>query len=225
MCPRDDPARLASGARGRAGRHRGGVSCPMRLLFLLVAVALLPGCADPTDPAPEASGDAGAPTVRLADGPQVEPIEAPAGAESGRPRLSLTPDSVPLLSWTEPDGDGHALRYSLWRDGAWGEPETATRGTEWFVNWADTPGVLPLADGRLLAHWLPMHPDGDSPYAYDAAVSLGDGTDWTPEALLHDDGLAAEHGFVSAVPLATGAGVIWLDGREQAGGGHDHHGA
>ena len=183
----------------------------------ILALALLAAACEPTTPDPSA--------LPL---PGVAPAEVPAGAESGRPRLALTPDGTPLLSWSEPDGsepDAHALRYSLWREGAWTPPETAASGTDWFVNWADTPGVLALADGRLLAHWLTMHPGGDSPYAYDAAFSIGDGGAWTPPALLHDDGRAAEHGFVSAARLADGPGAVWLDGRETGGDHHSHAGA
>ena len=194
----------------------------MRLLLLPLALVLAVGC---QDDAPLASAD----TAPAPEAGTVSAVASPAGPGSATPRLALAPDGAPLLSWTEPDtadgAPGHALRFSLWRDGAWGEPETAARGTDWFVNWADTPGVMPLASGRLLAHTLPMHPEGNSPYAYDAAFRLSSDGDWTPEALLHDDGLPAEHGFVSAVPLADGAGAVWLDGREQAGGGHGHHGA
>ena len=189
----------------------------MRILLLPLALALLAGCERPA-PAP------GTPAATASDPSAargtVTEIATPAGAESGRPRLSLAPDGTPLLSWTEPDGDGDALRYSLWRGGAWSAPQTAARGDDWLINPADTPGVLPLADGRLLAHTLP----GASGHAYDAAASLWRDGAWTEAALLNDDGLEAEHGFVSVAPLPSGgAGVAWLDGREQAGGGHGHH--
>ena len=205
-----------------------------RLVFLTLAWA---SACQPEAPAP---GDASEPPEarpREADvqgsGAEgaVAAIPAPVREGAAAPRLALTAAGTPLLSWTEPDTTGgtpgHALRYSLWRGGGWTEPGTAARGADWFVNWADTPGVVPLADGRLLAHWLRMHPEGNSPYAYDAAFSLSDGAGWAPEALLHDDGLAAEHGFVSAVPVGAGAAAVWLDGRDAAGhdGGHGHGGA
>ena len=187
----------------------------MRILLLPLALALLAGCERPA-PAPGTPAAA----ASAARGTVTE-IATPAGAESGRARLSLAPDGTPLLSWTEPDGDGDALLYSLWRGGAWSAPQTAARGDDWMINWADTPGVVPLAGGQLLAHTLP----GASGHAYDAAASLWRDGAWTEAALLNDDGLEAEHGFVSVAPLADGgAGVAWLDGREQARGGH-HAGA
>ncbi len=185
----------------------------MRLPVLL-ALLVIAGCG----PAPERSPDAPAPTVANGE------VAVPASAGAVAPRLALTADGRPLLSWTEPDGDGHALRYVVWADSGWSAPRTADAGPGRFVNWADTPGVVPLADGRRLAHVLTRHPGGESAYAYDVSVRLARGNRWTDPALLHDDGVAAEHGFVSAVPLADGgAGLVWLDGRRQ-GGGHGHGG-
>ena len=145
----------------------------------------------------------------------------PTDATSRTPRLSVGPDGTVMLSWLEDRGEGHALRYATWADG-WSAAQTAGEHDDWFVNWADTPGVLALEGGRLLAHALPMHPDGESVYAYDVAAWQRDG-DWSEPALVHTDGVAAEHGFVSAVALEDAAALVWLDGRN-TGGGHGHHG-
>lgn len=182
----------------------------------LLAVLLLAACADAPGPADDA------PAAPVAAG------EVPVPADSGAlaPRLALDGAGRPLLSWVEPADSGHALRYARWDGDRWTDARTAAEGADWFVNWADTPGVVETADGRLVAHTLPRHPDGDSPYAYDAAarqMAAAGWGGWSEPRLLHDDGAAAEHGFVSAVPLPDGrTGFVWLDGRNQ--GGHDHGG-
>lgn len=162
----------------------------------------------------------------------------PAAAGSLAPRLAAGADGALLASWLEADGAGHALRYASLRDGRWSAPRTAARGDDWFVNWADTPGVF-AHRGLLVAHWLRLHQKeaGASPYAYDILVSVSrdGGASWSPPALPHHDGVAAEHGFVSWFPDGDGFGLVWLDGRESPGGeeegagaahaGHAHHGA
>ena len=178
---------------------------------LLFAALALAACADAPAPGLEAPP--------LADG------EAPVPADSGAlaPRLALETDGTPLLSWVEPTDAGHALRFARWTGAGWSEASTADESDGWFVNWADTPGVVPTPAG-LLAHTLPRHPDGGSPYAYDVAVSRRGPDGWGRPRRVHDDGVAAEHGFVSAAPLADGrTGLVWLDGRNQ-GGGHGHGG-
>ena len=186
---------------------------PAMRLLLLALLAALAACAPDADPAADAPPAGNPPAPGTA--------AVPAGPDALGPRLSLDAEGRPLLSWTEPDGDGHALRYAVWRAEGWDPAQAADVGPDRFVNWADTPGVVPLPDGRLLAHALTMHPEGDSPYAYDVRVRQSDGGAWSEAALLHDDGVAAEHGFVSAAPLAGGrAALVWLDGRE-TGGGHD----
>ena len=186
----------------------------MRHAALLAAV-LLAACADAPDPTDRPTAAAGE-------------IAVPADSGALAPRLVLDAAGVPLLSWVEPADSGHVLRYTRWAGDGWADARTADAATDWFVNWADTPGVVPTADGRLVAHTLPRHPDGGSPYAYDAAVrqmTASGWGGWTDRRLLHDDGVAAEHGFVSAVALPDGrTGLVWLDGRNQ-GGGHDgdHH--
>ncbi|MEM0962431.1 MAG: sialidase family protein [Bacteroidota bacterium] len=177
--------------------------------FLLVAALGLAACgtdpSPPTQPAAPAGGE----------------VAVPADSGSLAPRLALAPDGRPVLSWVEPTAGGHALRMVTWTGSAWSEPGTADAGDRWFVNWADTPGVVPLADGRMLAHVLSMHPDGDSPYAYDIRLTAANGD----TSLLHDDGVAAEHGFVSWAPLpGEQTGMVWLDGRHQTGG-HGPHSA
>ena len=183
----------------------------LRTIVGLAALLVLGACAD--SEAPPRPTDAAAPADRA-----VGMLEAGAGAGSAQPRLRPTPDGGAVLSWLEPDGDGHVLRYASWDGTGWGPARTADRGDDWFVNWADTPGVVALSDGRLLAHALVRQPAGG--HAYDVRARLSDGTSWSEPVTPHTDGAAAEHGFVSAVPMGDRAGLVWLDGREQVGSGH-----
>lgn len=179
-----------------------------RRLLLLVAAALA-ACADapPSDAPTEAEP--------LADGTAVVPADTGAVA----PRLVTDAEGRPVLTWVEPTATGHALRLSRWTGDGWSAVATRTEGADWFVNWADTPGVVPRSDGQMLAHTLVLHPDGGG-YAYDIGIEMPDES----AAMLNTDGVAAEHGFVSGVALADGrAAFVWLDGREQ-GGGHGHGG-
>ncbi len=47
-----------------------------------------------------------------------------------------------------------ALNYSRYTDDAWGAAGTVSESEDMFVNWADLPSVVPLADGHLAAHWM-----------------------------------------------------------------------
>ncbi len=180
--------------------------------LLLVAAAALAACGDPSSSAPRSAG-----TPPEAAAPDGE-VAVPADSGAVAPRLSLGPDGTPLLSWVEPTATGHALRAARWTGAGWAAAETVAQGDDWFVNWADTPGVIAFADGRPLAHTLPRHPDGGD-YAYDVAVRMGG-----RRQMLNTDGVAAEHGFVSGAALGDRLGLVWLDGRNQAGHGH-HSGA
>ena len=187
-------------------RHRAWAA-PVLAAALAVGLG---ACADAPGQGPEV-----ATALEVTDGE----VRTPAGPGATGPRLAAGPDGTPVLSWTEPLADGDALRYAAWTGSGWSPAETADAGPGRFVNWADTPGVSPLGDGRMLAHVLT---DGPSSHAYDAQVRFASGGGWSEPALLNTDGKAAEHGFVSAVSLSGGrAGVVWLDGRNQAGG---HHG-
>jgi hypothetical protein len=115
------------------------------------------------------------------------------------------------------------LRFSTLVDEAWSPPVTITTGTNWFVNWADFPSVVPISGDRWAAHWLVKRPGGT--YAYDIAVALSEdsGTSWSDAFTPHRDGTATEHGFVSLFDMDGKPAALWLDGRNtQPDSGHDH---
>lgn len=155
---------------------------------------------------------------------ELEMIDIPAEPGALAPRLVVDPanDSV-LLSWLEPDDAGHVLRFSSFRDGTFAAARTIARGSDWFVNWADTPGLHPAADGSWTAHWLTK--SADATYAYDIklARSTDQGASWVPLASPHRDQTPTEHGFLSHFLEPDGSlGLVWLDGRNTASG-HDTH--
>lgn len=146
----------------------------------------------------------------------IRPLQVSAATGSLAPNLSAGAGGTLVLSWIEPDGGAHRLRYSVLADRAWSEPRTAAAGDNWFVNWADFPSVVPLSDSLWAAHWLASQPAGG--YAYDVLLSLSrdGGATWSAPLKPHDDGTPTEHGFVTLFPRDSGVGVIWLDGRNMA---------
>jgi hypothetical protein len=159
---------------------------------------------------------------------EVTVVAAPAGPGSQYPHLAGG-DHVPIvLSWLQAQpGGGVALQHATWRDGTWSSPATVAIGTEWFVNWADFPSVVPITATTWLAHWLEQRPG--SVYSYDVRLSgsTDGGRHWSQPASPHDDGTPTEHGFVSILADGGLARAVWLDGRH-TGGERDHgraHGA
>lgn len=143
------------------------------------------------------------------------PLEVPASPGAAQPFAAATGDQL-LLSWTEPAGSGHALRFARWDGTAWSEPGTVATGSDWFVNWADFPSVVEVGGGVMLAHWLQR--SGPGTYSYDVMISRStdDGVTWSAPERPHRDGTETEHGFVSLFPHGSGAGAVWLDGRHYA---------
>lgn len=150
-------------------------------------------------------------------------ILSPAGDGAGEPNLSMLADGSVLLSWIEPSDEGSLLRVAALASIAsgasvWSEPETVSAGDNWFVNWADFPSVIPLANGGMAAHWLAK--TGSGTYAYEVRIALSDGLGqpWGDSVVPHADGTETEHGFVSMLPMDDGSlSAVWLDGRQMAG--------
>jgi len=146
----------------------------------------------------------------------VEALPSPVGPGAAEPFVARAPDGRVVLSWLERAADSSvALRIAMLDSArtAWSEPREILRRKDLFVNWADFPSVVPLADGRLLAHWLQRN--GAGRYAYDVRMSESrdDGATWSESDLPHVPGIEAEHGFVSILPHETGgASVVLLDG-------------
>jgi len=158
-------------------------------------------------------------TLSAAPAPQaallIQASHSPAGVDSREPELSTTADGRIILSWVQKVGNKrYALLFATRDAGNWSKANTVAEGENWFVNWADFPSVIALADGSLAAHWLVK--SGSATYAYDVNIarSKDGGKTWGKPIVPHTDKTQTEHGFVSLMPLADGrVGAVWLDGR------------
>lgn len=158
---------------------------------------------------------------------KIQMSDSPAGLDSREPDLSATADGRIILSWVEKVGSKrYALRFATRDADRWSKVSTVAEGENWFVNWADFPSVIALADGSLAAHWLVK--SGSGTYAYDVNIarSKDGGKTWGEPIVPHTDRTQTEHGFVSLIPLPDGrVGAVWLDGRnlkDVKGEGDEH---
>lgn len=143
----------------------------------------------------------------------LEPLPSPAPPNSSLSRVSRDELGGLYLSWVAQDDSGARLAYSKWVNDTWSEPQTISEGADWFVNWADFP-VLSMNGGAGVAHWLQS--SGEGSYDYDVMASFYDQSRarWDEGILINRSGVAAEHGFVSMLPMGKQQTLIaWLDGR------------
>ncbi|RMG84628.1 MAG: exo-alpha-sialidase [Bacteroidetes bacterium] len=162
-------------------------------------------------------------------------IPVPGTEESGEPNLFAAEDGQIYLSWVAYLNDTtDALLFSRLEGTQWSAPKMVASGSDWFVNWADFPSLVAYRDGgqSLAAHWLQKRAAGTYDYDVHIAQSFDGGNTWTPAFIPHRDSIAAEHGFVSMVPLSENRiFATWLDGRNtkapdaQPDAPHSHGGA
>lgn len=152
----------------------------------------------------------------------IVPIESPTGVQSGEPNLAVGAGGRVYLSWLERKTDSSvALHLAFREDGQWSAPATVTQRSDLFVNWADFPSVFVAPSGRIVMHWLQKRPGGRYTYDVYTRQSTDAGATWSEPRVLHDDNVAAEHGFVTF--YASGPDsieAVWLDGRATAAAGH-----
>jgi hypothetical protein len=153
------------------------------------------------------------------EAPQQLVLANPAGKGSRLPRLVPMPDKTStLMSWVEPTGNGHALKFAILQGERWVRQGVASQGENWFINWADYPSVVPVSDTFWVAHWLSRR-QGGKRFDYDVSLSITNdaGKTWREIGHPHRDNAAAEHGFVTIFKESDhAAGIVWLDGREYA---------
>lgn len=158
----------------------------------------------------------------------IVPLSSPTGTRAAEPFLSSGDKSALILSWLEKQSDTTrtALKMAtLDPDGVWSKPVEVVNADNLFINWADFPSVVQLADGRFLAHWLQKN--GTGKYSYDVrlAQSVDGGGTWSPSSTPHPAGIPAEHGFVTLLPRAdSSADVLFLNGSPKPAGTAEGHG-
>ena len=151
----------------------------------------------------------------------IQEVAVPASGESGQPNLAVGPKGDMYLSWIEVNNAGSRnLRFSKKSGEGWSEPRTIASSEALFVNWADFPSLLELADGTLAAHW-PSTVPARGGYDVSVAISRDKGETWSAPVTPHRDGTPTEHGFVSLAPTSDGVAVIWLDSRKLDKGADD----
>ena len=150
----------------------------------------------------------------------VRPLDSPAPEGSAQPNLASDRRGRVWLTWLEPRpaGGGHRFRAAQLAGNLWSEPVTITEGTNLLANWADFPSLFVASDGTLAAHWLERGA-GREAYFVRIRTSNDGGRTWSQTVTPHKDASATEHGFVSFFDApGGGVGLVWLDGREMAGG-------
>lgn len=145
---------------------------------------------------------------------QVEHLPSPAPTNSSLSRVVAGESGEIYLSWVSQDDEQATLAFSTLTNEGWGTPQVISQGSNWFINWADFPALSVDASG-MAAHWLQMSAQGTYDYDIRARFIAQGSAAWTEAQTIHTDGVSAEHGFVSMLPIGDGTTLItWLDGRE-----------
>ena len=143
----------------------------------------------------------------------LESIESPAKVGSEEPNLFTDSNGDVYVSWIEKSEKQAKLLFSKLENYVWSPSKLIGEGDNWFVNWADFPTIV-VNNDLMAAHWLQK--SANSTYDYDIrmVMSNNSGEDWSESFIPHTDGVNAEHGFVSMLPMGDNqVFATWLDGR------------
>ena len=149
-----------------------------------------------------------------------ESDKLPFGEGSRYPHLTKNYSGGLLVSWFEPvDSTTFGLFWSEYDKGVWSKPGLIYSSGDFFINWADFPSIFHFSDSVFVAHWPEMSSTGTYDYDVKLAFSMDRGLSWSDPIIPHRDGKNAEHGFVSFYKDdKENLGLVWLDGRQMAGG-------
>ena len=145
---------------------------------------------------------------------QLTRLPSPAPGNSSLSRVVANESGEIYLSWVSQEAEQATLAFARLTSEGWDAAQVISGGRNWFVNWADFP-ALSVDSSGMVAHWLQMSATGTYDYDIRARFYAQDKATWTEARTIHTDGISAEHGFVSMLPLNDGTTLIsWLDGRE-----------
>lgn len=140
-------------------------------------------------------------------------MQAPVAENSRLSRLVTDAKGRVHLSWVTSNEDVSTLYYATFANDEWSAAELIAQGNDWFINWADFPSLV-VNDNSMAAHWLRMSSAGTYDYDVNATFYTQKTQGWGEAITIHKDGVSAEHGFVSMLPMSEGRTFIsWLDGR------------
>ncbi len=130
------------------------------------------------------------------------------------PRLTKADNKI-AISFLKTDTAESSLFYQPMPFGVYAKKDALRSGTDWFINWADFPSVVRYKDKqgntRQFSHWLQYSGEGTYDYDIYAAIEYFQSEN---SFKLHQDTVAAEHGFLSSASIPGGGlQVTWLDGR------------
>ena len=142
--------------------------------------------------------------------------------ENSSESFLLSTDKDLFISWTEQVLDSNFLYITKLEGDSWSNKKLITKGTDWFVNWADFPSISynNLSNSIFSFH---LQKSSEETFSYDVNYHINSKETWKDMNKIHDDNTFSEHGFVSSIPYKDGFMVSWLDGRNTYGvGDHGH---
>jgi hypothetical protein len=144
---------------------------------------------------------------------KIQPLQLGAAEGSNGAQLTVSKRGV-LVSWLDSDNNEPTLKFAERTAGGWTSPVKVASGEDWFITEADTPAVLRLSNGTLVAKWMQSSSDEFEASNLRLVYSRDEGKTWSKSFLPHHDGTIAQHAFATLFELpAAGLGVVWLDGR------------
>lgn len=159
----------------------------------------------------------------------IMPLPFPSGMNAAEPHLFTDSSGTVWMTWLEKKDSTATFRISRLEADRWSAPVNIATGSNWFVNWADYPQMVTNGKGDFLSAALVKR--SREKYAYDIQLFHSvNGLRWQGPVIAHDDGVAAEHGFVSMLPGPADVLLTWLDGRntqqkKNSKAAHAHAGA
>src|SRR4030095_544811 len=135
---------------------------------------------------------------------KIQPLQLAAERGSNGAQLSVSKKGA-LVSWLESGDDGATLKFAERTASGWTQPVKVSSGEDWFVTEADTPSVLRLSNGTLVADWMQSSSDEFEASNLRLTYSKDNGKTWAKSFLPHHDGTITQHAFATLFERPDGA--------------------